>query len=136
MMNDNAEAIAQRWVDRINAHDVERLLELMTPDHVFIDSLGQVVRGPEALRTAWRTYFDGMPDYAIEIESAIVSGDVVGLFGRARGTYAPDGRLRDENRWEVSATWRAVIRDGRVAQWQVYADNKPVYDILARPLSA
>jgi hypothetical protein len=26
--------------------------------------------------------------------------------------------------------WRAVVRDGQIADWQVYADNKPVYELL------
>ena len=30
------------------------------------------------------------------------------------------------------AAWRAVIRDGRVVEWQVFADNKLVYEILGR----
>jgi ketosteroid isomerase-like protein len=132
--NDRGEQIARRFVERIIAHDVERLLGLMTSDHVLIDSLGQSIRGKEALRTAWRTYFDWMPDYSIEIESVVACGDAVALFGRACGTYDPDGCLRDENRWEVFAAWRAQIRDHRVAEWRVYADNKRVYDILsARP---
>jgi len=25
-----------------------------------------------------------------------------------------------------------VIRDGKVMEWRVFADNKPVYEILAR----
>jgi len=134
-MSVSAEEVVRGFVDRINAHDVAGLLALMTSDHDFIDSLGHTIRGAEELRSAWRTYFDWMPDYAIEIESVVAGGEVVALFGRASGTYAPDGALRKENRWEVLAAWRAVVRDERVAQWQVYADNKPVYDILARCLS-
>jgi len=26
--------------------------------------------------------------------------------------------------------WRAVVKDGQIAEWQVYADNKPVYELL------
>jgi len=26
----------------------------------------------------------------------------------------------------------AVVQDGLVKEWRVYADNKPVYDILAK----
>jgi hypothetical protein len=40
------------------------------------------------------------------------------------------------SRWvritETPAAWRATIRNGLVLEWQVLADNKPVYEILAR----
>jgi hypothetical protein len=34
--------------------------------------------------------------------------------------------------WRTPAAWKAVIRDGTVLEWRVFADNKPVYEILAR----
>lgn len=33
---------------------------------------------------------------------------------------------------ENTGVWRAVIRDGSVVEWQVFADNEPVYEILAK----
>ena len=54
----------------------------------------------------------------------------LGLFGTARATYAPGGSFAPENRWEIPAAWSVVVRDGRIAEWQVYADNSPVYRIL------
>ena len=33
--------------------------------------------------------------------------------------------------WHTPAAWKVVVRDGRVAEWRVFADNKPVYEILA-----
>ncbi len=44
--------LVRAFVGRINAHDVDGLAALMTEDHRFIDSLGQVVRGREAVRAA------------------------------------------------------------------------------------
>ena len=34
--------------------------------------------------------------------------------------------------WHTPAAWKAVIRDAMVLEWRVFADNKPVYEILAR----
>ncbi len=42
--------VAQQFVIAINAHDVECLATLMTSDHRFIDSLGTVVEGRDAMR--------------------------------------------------------------------------------------
>jgi hypothetical protein len=33
---------------------------------------------------------------------------------------------------QVTAASLAVVSNGLVKEWRVYADNKPVYDILAR----
>lgn len=48
---------------------------------------------------------------------------VFALFGTARGTYEVDGQLLAENKWEVPAAWKAVVRDGLLAEWHVFAEN-------------
>ena len=130
-MNANAEAVT-RFVEAINGHDVDAIAGLMTEDHVFTDSGGQQERGREAMRSGWREYFALVPDYWITVEHTAADGPMVGLFGRAGGTWAVKGKLRVENRWSVPAAWLALVRDGLVAEWRVYADLKPLYDILAR----
>jgi hypothetical protein len=54
------------------------------------------------------------------------------VFGAAGGTIATNGELPPENKWRTSAAWLAVVEDGLVKKWQVYADNKPVYEIMAK----
>jgi hypothetical protein len=34
--------------------------------------------------------------------------------------------------WQTPAAWKAVIREGKVEGWRVFAYNKPVYETLAR----
>jgi ketosteroid isomerase-like protein len=123
---------AIEFAARMNRRSPDRLVELMTKDHVFIDSLGSVRSGRGKMGAAWTGYFGMFPDYSVEINSAFSEGEVVVLLGRACATYAPDGNRRPENRWAVPAAWRAVVRDGLVAEWQVYADNAPVVEILNR----
>ncbi len=123
--------VALAFVAKINAHDVGALVALMTPDHVFIDALGSTIRGAEQMRAGWKTYLAWFPDYAIEITEQFSRGDVVALLGKARGTYAVNGTLPRRNFWEIPAAWRAVIRNGHVAEWQVYCDNDPARKIMA-----
>jgi len=131
-VTDNAAVeAALAFVAKINAHDVEGLVALMTPDHVFIDALGKTVRGAEQMRAGWKAYLSWFPDYAIEVTEQFSRGDAVALFGKARGTYAVSGRLARENSWEIPAAWRAVIENSRVAEWQVYCDNDPARKIMA-----
>jgi ketosteroid isomerase-like protein len=121
-----------QFLDRINQHNADKLAELMTEDHMFIDSLGQSVSGRENMRLGWRGYFAFCPDYWVSHEEIFPSGDLVAVFGAAGGTIAADGKLPAENRWRTSAAWLAIVDKRLVRQWRVYADNKPVYDILAR----
>jgi len=122
----------RRFLDLINQRDVAELCQLMTEDHVFIDSLGQSVRGRETMRAGWRSYYAFCPDYWVSHEEIFDSGNTVAVFGSAGGTIAAHGELPPENKWRVPAAWRAVVDKGLVKEWQVYADNKPVYDIMAK----
>lgn len=117
--------VFDRFVAAINAHDVEELAALMAPDHVFVDSLGNRVGGAVTMRTGWRGYFAMCPDYRVRIDKSIADGDTVLAVGEAGGTI-------DSIPWRTPAAWQAVIRDGLVAEWRVFADNRPVYEILAK----
>lgn len=131
MITESAEDVVRRFVAAINRHDLEALADSLTPDHVFVDALGQEVRGREAMRTAWSRYYDLFPDYEIRIDELLSGDESVGIFGAARGTYAGPGVVEGKRSWTVPAAWRAVVREGLVAEWRVFADNEPVRRILA-----
>ncbi len=125
------EEIARQLVACINTHDADAVAALLTPEHRFIDSLGNVVVGRQAMREGWRQYFRMVPDYRIEVERVFAAGDEVVLLGSARGTYAPQGVRHLSNAWSTPAALRAQIADGQVAAWQVYADNDPIRRLIA-----
>jgi ketosteroid isomerase-like protein len=124
-------AVALAFVARINSHDVDGLVALMMPDHVFVDALGNTFCGAEPMRQGWKGYFALFPDYSIEVTDEFSRSDVVAMFGKARGTFVVNGKLPRENFWEIPAAWRAVVKDGRVAEWRVYCDNDPARKIMA-----
>jgi uncharacterized protein (TIGR02246 family) len=121
-----------QFVDAINARDVAALAALMTPDHRFIDSLGTVIRGREAMADGWRQYFAMVPDYHIAVARAFVDGAEVVLMGSAGGTYSRHGEVDPSNAWRTPAAWHAVVRDSLVAEWQVFADNDPIRKLMTR----
>jgi ketosteroid isomerase-like protein len=123
--------LALRFANEINRHDVDGLIALVSDDHLFVDALGQEVHGREKLRAAWKGYFDLFPDYHMDIRETFQSGRVVAFLGSASGTLMVNGESHAENRWKVPAAWRAVVDQGRVVHWQVYADNEPARRILA-----
>jgi ketosteroid isomerase-like protein len=123
---------ALEFVSRINSHDVTGLAALLTPDHRFIDSLGNLATGRDTLTNGWRQYFAMVPDYRIEVTRVLESGGEVLMVGTARGTCAQGATLSAENAWSTPAALRARVQEGLIAEWQVYADNEPIRRCLAR----
>lgn len=118
------------FVEKINAHDVEGLADLMSENHLFVDSLGSVQKGREKMREAWRGYFALFPDYNISVLEIFEKDGTFVLLGSARGTYSVEGSFMEENRWEVPAACKAVIKDGYVTEWRVFADNYKTAKLL------
>ena len=122
--------VAQKFVERINAAEVAGLATLMTEDHRFIDSLGNEVSGREAMKAGWAGYFSMVPDYRLTAQQWLCDGPVAVMLGTASGTYNPDGSLRAEHRWTTPVACRAALRGDLVAEWQVYADNEPIRQLM------
>ena len=121
----NPKDVVLKFLEKINAHDVNGLCKLMTPDHVFFDAGDTRLEGIETMRAGWTMYFDWFPDYAVSSEHIFEKGEIVAVIGRARGTYAGDGRMATRRPWDIPAAWKAVVRGGLVAEWRVYADSQP-----------
>ena len=118
--------MVDEFVRCINAHDPKGIVSLCTADHIFIDSLGSQVLGRERLEQGWAGYFSLFPDYRIDVEAAVSQNAVVLACGFASATHAPSKKS-----WRIPAAWRAIVRNRQIAEWQVYADNKPVYELLS-----
>ncbi len=57
----------------------------------------------------------------------MLSADALVLVtGAASATHGPTGRT-----WRITAAWRALVSGQLIAEWQIYADNKSVYEILS-----
>jgi ketosteroid isomerase-like protein len=129
-MLQSPETIARAFVQAINAHDINELAKLMSDNHRFVDSLGNVVQGREQMRDGWAGYFHMVPDYALVVNETSSNGPTVVMLGLAHGTYAKDGRLPPENYWQTPAAWRAHVENDTVAEWRVYADNEPIRRLM------
>jgi len=121
--------IIKEFVEAINDHNVDKICSLMTDDHKFIDSQGNITLGKEQMRAGWIGYFQLFPDYKIEITEVFPSGDNIAAFGFASGTF--EGRSdKVGNYWHLPASWKAIIKNGKIQLWQVYADSKIPFDII------
>ena len=128
----NSIEVVLKFEQLINSRSPDAICGLLTEDSVFIDSLGNQMKGLESLRRAWTGYFKMVPDYAISHTEVFSNGDVVAMLGFAQGTFSRDGEIKKDDFWKTPAAWRAVVRDGKIALWQVFADNEPIRAIMRR----
>ena len=118
----------QAFIDSINAHDVESLAKVMSDDHLFIDPHGNEMRGRETMTAGWRGYFEWFPDYYIEISEVFQNAESFAMLGFAGGSFKGNA----DAKWRLPAAWKASVRDGRIALWQVFADTKIPFEMIER----
>jgi hypothetical protein len=118
------------FIDAINCANVNRICDLMTIDHIFIDSQDNRTIGRDAMRQAWIGYFRLFPDYKIETNEIFEKDTMSCILGYASGTYMNLTNENNSNHWRIPAAWTAIVEDNRIKQWQVYADNIVVMDII------
>jgi ketosteroid isomerase-like protein len=124
--------IVSDFVDAINNANVDKMVELMATDHLFIDSQDHKMEGKDNLRDAWTGYFALFPDYKIEINEILANESVICMFGYASGTYKNLIEEDNRNHWRIPAAWKAIVIDNHIMSWQVYTDNIIVMDIIKR----
>ncbi len=132
MVTANPADIVLKFERLINSRSADSVCSLMTDDAVFIDSLGNRVEGLALLRSAWQSYFAMVPDYTISHTEIFVEDDRIAMFGAAGGTFTKDGQMQKDNRWQSPAAWRVVVKNGKIALWQVFADNEPLREIMRK----
>jgi len=126
LKDEEAKRVADEFIAAINARDLDRLAGLMTDDHRFVDATGAVHVGRETMRTGWEGYFAAFPQYRIEAETTVASEPLVLLCGWATGTSKTEPGPGKGRSWRIPAAWKAVVREGRMAEWQVYCDVEPM----------
>ena len=150
-MNENSQPleIAMEFIRRVNAGDVNGLCELMTEGHIFQDALGKRFIGRETMRHGWTNYLKMVSDYQVHADEFFQTNERVAIFGTASGRYiglhglaakagngAPvhstgaESTVGPNGFWEVPAAWRAMVQDGKIAEWRVYADNQPLRKLM------
>ena len=113
--------VVSKFVECINAEDLDGLCSLMTDDFTFIDYGGKVERGKDVMRQGFKGYFSDYPQYKIITEKVLTGGTGVAIIGKTTGSHiSPEVEVKE------TVLWTAEIRDGKVAQWRIYADTDVV----------
>ena len=124
-------ATALAFLDRINAHDVDGIVGLLSDEYQFVNSSGDQFSGRQFMRETWADQFAKHPDFRIRVQTTIADEQGVAIFGFAEGTYAPDGgELREENKWSVPAAYLLMAAGGKVTYFETYSDASMVYDLM------
>ncbi|MCC8188696.1 MAG: nuclear transport factor 2 family protein [Bacteroides sp.] len=111
------ETVALRFNDCINRRDLDGLTDLMTDDHVFVDSIGQRVEGKRANRKMWNDFFTLFPDYQNIFETVTRQGNTVIMRGRSTCT---------DERLNTHSIWIAQVRGNQLEEWCVCSDTNEV----------
>jgi len=104
--------IALLFNECINAHDVNGLAELMTPDHTFVEDDGKRVGPKDVVVKAWTEFFAMFPRYRNTFTRVQSRDNEVAILGFA---YWSEDQPFDP------AIWTATIVDDRVREWGVHA---------------
>jgi len=123
---------ALAFVDAINSKDIERLADLMTDDHKFIDGDGSEYVGRDRMRIGWKEHLELIPNLTLSISMQFEENDTVILVGQSKGTIIQKGELKQENSWHVPSAWRVLVKSEKVSVWQLYANQCALHEIYNR----
>ena len=119
----SAQRTVRDLISRINAADPAGIVGCSSERLRFIDATGAVY---SLGKRAWASYFADFPNYHIQIDRIISRGSAVAIFGVASGSFKGRGSATPGASWRLPAAWRAVVRSGKVVEWQVYLDLEPM----------
>jgi ketosteroid isomerase-like protein len=108
-------AVATEFNDHVNEANLRALASLMSEDHRFIDSLGNMVSGKPACIAAWNRFFQAFPGYRNTFERFHEVGHTVLITGFS---HCP-------NHLELTAPaiWTATVIADRLTEWRVFEDT-------------
>ncbi|MBX2907199.1 MAG: nuclear transport factor 2 family protein [Taibaiella sp.] len=117
--------VFEHFVAAVNRHDGQAIANFLTGDHRFINAAGNELKGIDTVKAEWQDYFAVFANYKVEISQIFTEGNKVAAFGSVAGTVGT-------TRWEMPASWRAEITDGKLAELQLYSDTKLPFDLLVK----
>ena len=87
-------------------------------------------KGKELMKGGWMEYYRLFPDYKIEVNRIMQDGNVFLLCGTASGSF--HGRKEKGGSFDIPAAWKAIVENGKVKLWQVFADTHVQFAAMGR----
>jgi steroid delta-isomerase-like uncharacterized protein len=120
-----AAQIAEEWVSAMNAHNVERMVSLLTEDAIADEVVENKPReGRESIAGAYREVFAGYPDCKAEILNLIVDSDQAVVEVRFKGTNngAFRGTPATDRPIDLRIAYILKVKNGRICKVTEYYD--------------
>ncbi|MFN2329721.1 MAG: SgcJ/EcaC family oxidoreductase [Chromatocurvus sp.] len=109
-------SVTLEMVEAWNAVDLDRVIELFTPDGVLHSMMTEPVVGRDELRSHLQPLFDGIEELNLNLSRIVVDGDTV-IIERV------DEFVFKGKRGSVPVVGVLLIRDDAVAEWREYYDR-------------
>jgi len=114
MIVSHQKRIALQFNDCISTKDIEGFEQLMSDNHIFIDTGNNVANGKQTCLTIWKGFFNIFPDYKNVFKIIVTSNNLVIMIGYS---VCSDRRLNGP------AIWTAKITDKKISEWRIYEDT-------------
>jgi hypothetical protein len=122
---------AFRFVESINRQEVEKLTDMMTEDHRFVDLSGEEHVGRALMRKGWLDCFGLCSDYVIHVCQFHQQRNRVCLVGRTTGSHL---NLPWREEFQDTAIWIADVEAERVSLWRIVADTEETRKAYGVPI--
>ena len=122
---DNAR-LAEQAIAAINERNLDKYVQLLDESFVMeTETQPAPVRGRDAVRQMLQAYFQGIPDFRIEIEQIIASGDYVVTRSHVTGTHTGTfmGIPATNRKIDTHGCNIVEIRNGKAVRSRLYAEN-------------
>ena len=126
---DNAQH-ARQAIAAINDRKLDQYLQLLDDSFVMENEMAPApIHGKQAVRQMLEGYFKGVPDFHIEIEQIITSGDHVVV--RTHATGSNKGTFLDipatNKKIDIHGCNVTEVRNGKAIRSRLYADNAKLF---------
>jgi steroid delta-isomerase-like uncharacterized protein len=124
---------AQQAIAAINERKLDRYLQLLDDSFTMeSETLPTPVKGREAVRLLFESYFKGIPDLRIEIEQIITSGDYVVVRSHLTGTHKGPflGIPATNKKIDTHGCNVIQLRNGKAVKSRLYGDNATLFQQL------
>lgn len=115
-MSSDPEAVAQRWITSLSAHDLEAAVDCF--DAAYVDEAparrGESVQGQDSVRRNFSMLLSDLPDLTANISRTVADGDDVWMEWSMRGTR------RDGTLLEFVGVNIFQVKDGRFHSGRIY----------------
>jgi len=117
------EAVMREWFDKLwNKGEEDTIDQLRAPDCV-VHGLGAPIRGPEQFKPFYQNFRSAFPDISVEIERAMVEGDMVAACCRVKGRHTGHtlGGAATNSEVEFVGHVMATVAGGKVTEcWNCF----------------